>query len=68
MKIDIHKLSDELARDDTITDYDFWRALKILENEFFKLEKSGDPIPMKIIQQRKIIRSARQKRASRSFG
>jgi len=62
MKIDIHKLSDELAADPEVTDYDFWRALQKLNDEFFAIERDGRPIPMKIIQQRSIIRRARQKR------
>lgn len=62
MKIDITKLSDELAADPEVTDYDFWRALKSLDHQFHLIERSGAPIPMTIIQQRSILTKARAKR------
>jgi hypothetical protein len=32
MRIDIEKASDKLADDPRLTDYDFWRTLKNLNN------------------------------------
>lgn len=65
MKIDIQKLADELAADPSITDYDFWRALKLIDHEVFELDRQRLPIPMRILQQRGILRRARQKRRGR---
>ncbi len=43
MKIDIQKLADELAADQSITDYDFWRALKMIDHEVFELDTASAP-------------------------
>lgn len=63
MKIDIRKLSDDLARDETITDYDFWKALGRIEDELHEVRRSNLPIPIRLIQHRKIIAVARRKRS-----
>ncbi len=63
MKIDIKATSDRLAADQRITDYDFWRSLKNVDNEIFQIANSNEPIPMDIIRWRAILKQARFKRS-----
>jgi hypothetical protein len=62
MRIDIEKASDKLADDPRLTDYDFWRSLKNLNNEIFHIANNNDPIPLDMIRWRVILKQARQKR------
>jgi hypothetical protein len=62
MKIDVSQMSSRLASDYTISDYDFWRALKTINNELYRIERLQLPIPMKMIYARAIITTARNKR------
>jgi len=62
MKIDVAQMSNRLASDHTISDYDFWRALKTINNELYRMERLQLPIPMKMIYARAIITTARSKR------
>ncbi|MGB3387509.1 MAG: hypothetical protein WBA88_05950 [Pseudaminobacter sp.] len=62
MKIDVAQLSSRLASDHSISDYDFWRALKTINNELYRIERLRLPIPMQMIYAREIIRTARRKR------
>lgn len=55
-------MADRLARDPRITDYDFWRAMKNLDNEIFEIANMNDPIPIKILRMREIVRRAREAR------
>ncbi|TKT80426.1 hypothetical protein XW59_007180 [Aquamicrobium sp. LC103] len=63
--MDVARLSSFLADDDTISDYDFWRALKTLDNELYRIERSSLPIPINVIYARQIIETARRKRCAR---
>ena len=51
-----------LACDPRVTDYDFWRSLKNLNNEIFALSVRKAPIPLEMIRWRAIIKQARLKR------
>jgi hypothetical protein len=51
-------LSDILARDPTISDYDFWRALRRIENELYRCRRLGKPIPIDLVYARRILNSA----------
>ena len=62
MKIDVAQLSSRLASDHSISDYDFWRALKTINNELYRIERLRLPIPMKMIYAREILKTARRKR------
>jgi hypothetical protein len=62
MRIDIEKASDRLADDPRLTDYDFWRSLKNLNNEIFHIANNNDPIPLDMIRWRVILKQARVKR------
>ncbi|QPC88178.1 hypothetical protein GA830_16515 [Mesorhizobium sp. NBSH29] len=62
MRLDIHQTSEELAFDQTITDYDFWRTLKNLNNEILDVANNNDPIPFDLIRWRAVIGKAWAKR------
>lgn len=64
MKIDIKTTSDKLAADQRISDYDFWRSLKNVDNEIFQIANSNEPIPMDMIRWRAILKQARSKRGA----
>ena len=64
MRIDIEATSDRLAADYRITDYDFWRSLKNVDNEIFQIANSNEPIPMDMIRWRAILKQARTKRGA----
>lgn len=66
MAIDLNGLSEELARDPDVTDYDFWRAIKTLDNEIFRLTATDAPLPIDILRRREILRRARRKREKRN--
>ncbi|OQM77648.1 hypothetical protein [Manganibacter manganicus] len=62
MKIDIDAEADRLAADPQITDYDFWRSLKNLNNEIFQISYNNKPIPFAMVRRRAILKQARSKR------
>jgi hypothetical protein len=65
MRLDIDAMSEKLARDPGISDYDFWRTLKNLNNEIFLITNNHKPIPMELIRWRAILERARSKRTAR---
>jgi hypothetical protein len=62
MKIDTEKLASELASDNKLSDYDFWRALKTVNNEIFTMSRNNAPIPIEVVRLRAILKKARAKR------
>jgi len=62
MKTDIKAAAEKLAADPRITDYDFWRSLKNLNNEIFQIANNNEPIPFDMIRWRAILRQARSRR------
>ena len=65
MKVDIDRLSEELASDLKVTDYDFWRALRTVNAQIFALDRAKSPIPIKFLHLRAVLRRARAKRKAR---
>ena len=62
MKQDIGLVAHRLADDQRISDYDFWRALKNLDNEIYRMSGDHQPIPLEMIRWRAIIKQARSRR------
>jgi hypothetical protein len=62
MQLDTATTSEKLASDPRLTDYDFWRSLKNLENEIFQFSVSHRPIPIKMLRWRRILIEARTRR------
>ncbi len=62
MKMDAEKMSNMLATSTIISDYDFWRAAKTINQALYMMERRHLPIPIEILQARNVIRKARQKR------
>jgi hypothetical protein len=61
-RIDIKEASDRLAADDRLSDYDFWRSLKNLDNRIFEIANNNEPIPFDMVRWRSILKQARSKR------
>lgn len=64
MKVDVDTMADDLARDGSISDYDFWRALKTVEEELYQTERQHRPIPIDLVFTRAILLKARTKRSA----
>jgi hypothetical protein len=67
MKIDFRMISARLAADEELTDYDFWRAIKMIENELYRIERERLPIPMQILHARHILKTARAQRLAEGY-
>jgi len=67
MKIDVAQMSSRLASDHSLSDYDFWRALRTIDDEIYRIGRLREPIPMKMIYARAILKTARNKRRPSSF-
>lgn len=66
MKLDVRAEVDRLAENPHVSDYDFWRTLKNLENEIFAFESRREPIPFELVRWRSIVRQARMRRGVRA--
>lgn len=62
IKQDIGAVAHRLAEDGRISDYDFWRALKNLDNEIHRISSEKQPIPIDMLRWRAIIKQARTRR------
>ena len=62
MKLDTASMSAQLASDMKLTDYDFWRAIKMIDNELYQIERRGDALPMKMIYARHVLKTAMSQR------
>jgi hypothetical protein len=54
--------AERLAADPRLTDYDFWRSLKNLDNQIFEFAGNRQPIPFEMVRWRAILKQARSKR------
>jgi hypothetical protein len=57
---EIDRLSRRLAKNPLGSDYDFWRALRDLNDEIYALGKCGHPVPINLLRLRAILREARE--------
>jgi hypothetical protein len=64
MNIDVDKLSKRLAANATISDYDFWRASKTINQALYMMDRYNLPIPIDVLRARNIIRQARNRRSN----
>lgn len=62
MTSDIEVEAARLAANPDISDYDFWRSLKNLNDEIFHFAYSNEPIPFSMIRWRAILKQARMRR------
>jgi len=62
MNNDLDKLSKRLAANVTISDYDFWRVSKTIEQALYMIERYDMPIPIEVLRARNVIKKARIKR------
>lgn len=62
MTTDIQTAAERLASDPRLTDYDFWRTLKNVDNEIFRIASISQPIPIEMLRWRRILKYARSKR------
>ncbi|WP_159592014.1 MULTISPECIES: hypothetical protein [Chelativorans] len=62
MKVDVKRMSERLARDASVSDYEVWRALKALDEELYQIETQRDPIPIDLVFARAILRRAQEAR------
>lgn len=62
MTTDIKAEAARLAADPDISDYDFWRSLKNLNNEISDIANSNEPIPFDMVRWRAVLTQARMKR------
>ena len=65
MTIDTATTSEKLARDPRVSDYDFWRSLKNIDNEIFQIASAKGPIPIEMLRWRRILIEARIRRGIR---
>jgi hypothetical protein len=54
--------AERLAADPRLTDYDFWRSLKNLDNQIFEFVGNRQPIPFEMVRWRAILKQARSRR------
>jgi hypothetical protein len=45
-----------------ITDYDFWRAQRRIEDELYRCQRTGTPVPIELVYARRVVETARAKR------
>jgi hypothetical protein len=62
MTSDINHLSRRLAVNPLATDYDFWRALRDLNDEIYATTKRGEPVPIDLLRLRATLRRERAAR------
>ncbi|MFN3546336.1 MAG: hypothetical protein ACK4U0_02500 [Mesorhizobium sp.] len=62
MTSDINRLSRRIARNPLATDYDFWRALRDLNDVIYAVSKRGEPIPIDLLRLRATVQRERATR------
>lgn len=64
MALRTQPLSNMLARNAAITDYEFWRALRRIEDQIYRCRRHGEPIPIELVYARRILKTAWTARTS----
>lgn len=64
---DIQTLARRLAADERLSDYDFWRWLKDIENLLYRVERERSPVPFHLLYVRRLLRNARLRRRGREY-
>lgn len=54
--------AERLAADPRVSDYDFWRSLRNVDNRIFEISSKGQPIPFDMVRWRAILKQARSRR------
>ena len=62
MTSDIKRLSHRIANSPLATDYDFWRALRDLNDEVYAISKRAEAIPIDLLRLRATLRRERAAR------
>jgi len=62
MTSDFKRLTRRIANSPRATDYDFWRALRDLNDEVYAISKRGEAIPIELLRLRATLRSERAAR------
>jgi len=65
---DIQAEAERLASDPRLTDYDFWRTLKNVDNEIYRIASRRQPIPIEMLRWRRILKRARLRRRGWTSG
>lgn len=60
MPEELRKLAEEVADGGDVDGYTLWRALKDLNNEIYRLERSGLPIPIELARTRAVLVKAQR--------
>ncbi len=66
MTDEISSLARHLAADPGITDYDLWRAVRLVEDELYDKDREGAPIPIRLLHARATLRRAIERRGGRT--
>jgi hypothetical protein len=62
MTRNINYLSHRIAQNPLVSDYDFWRALRDLNDEIYAVSKRGEAIPIGLLRLRATLRRERAAR------
>ena len=64
MTSSVESLAGLLAGDSSLTDYDFWRALREIEHELYRAGREGRPVPIGLLYARRALQAARRERTT----
>lgn len=54
----VSRRARRLALDPDISDYEFWRTLKSISHEIYRLQRARQPIPIRLLYARRTIEMA----------
>jgi hypothetical protein len=58
MSDQVSRRARQLALDPDISDYEFWRTLKSVRHEIYRLLRAGRPVPIRLLYARKTLEMA----------